>query len=113
MAKAASFFQTEIYREAYDINCCTGILFNHESEFRSKNFVTYTRSLIRHCEYLEAKNQSSIMGRTDIQRDWGYAGDYVVAMWKMLQYSETKDYVIASGKAVRLTDFIAEVFSNS
>jgi GDPmannose 4,6-dehydratase len=110
VAKAASFFQTKIYREAYNINCCTGILFNHESEFRSKNFVTYkiidTALRISKGEKLKLQ-----MGRTDIQRDWGYAGDYVLAMWKMLQNTETKDYVIASGKAVKLTDFIAEVFS--
>jgi GDPmannose 4,6-dehydratase len=109
VAKAASFFQTEIYRKAYDINCCTGILFNHESEFRSKNFVTY-KILETAIRISRGEKTKLIMGRTDIQRDWGYAGEYVEAMWKMLQYSKTKDYVIASGKAVRLIDFIAEVF---
>ena len=109
VAKAASFFQTKIYRKAYNINCCTGILFNHESEFRSKNFVTY-KILDTALRIAKGEKLKLIMGRTDIQRDWGYAGEYVLAMWKMLQNTEFKDYVIASGTTLRLTDFIAEVF---
>lgn len=109
VAKAASFFQTEIYRKAYGVNSCTGILFNHESEFRSKRFVTY--KIINTAKRIaNGENLKLNLGRVDIQRDWGYAEEYVLAMWKMLQRRNLEDYVIASGRVNTLIDFIEEVF---
>ncbi|MDP6586002.1 MAG: GDP-mannose 4,6-dehydratase, partial [Anaerolineales bacterium] len=95
-AKAYSYWQTTNYREAYNMFACNGILFNHESPRRGETFVTrkITRAATRIKEGLQDK---LYLGNLDAKRDWGYAGDYVEAMWLMLQHDQPDDYVIATG----------------
>jgi len=96
-AKVYSFWQTVNYREAYGMFACNGILFNHESPRRGETFVTrkITRAAARIKEGLQNK---LYLGNLDAKRDWGFAGDYVEAMWLMLQKDEPDDYVIATGE---------------
>src|SRR5437763_7046427 len=95
-AKAYSFWQTVNYRESYNVYACNGILFNHESPRRGETFVTrkITRAATRIKEGLQEK---VFLGNVDAKRDWGFAGDYVEAMWLMLQQDKPDDYVIATG----------------
>jgi GDPmannose 4,6-dehydratase len=108
-AKVFSFHQTVNYREAYDMFACNGILFNHESPRRGETFVTrkITRSATRIREGLQDK---VYLGNLDAKRDWGYAKDYVEAMWLMLQQDEPDDFVIATGETHSVEDFLAESF---
>ena len=109
IAKAASVWQTANYRDAYKLFSCSGILFNHESPLRPKNFVT--QKIITFAKNISnGAGKKLILGNINISRDWGYAGDYVESMWKMLQMEEPKDYLIASGKTYTLKDFIKIVF---
>src|SRR5207237_748722 len=96
-AKVYSFWQTVNYREAYGMFAVNGILFNHESPRRGETFVTrkITRAATRIKEGLQKK---LYLGNLDAKRDWGFAGDYVEAMWLMLQHHEPQDYVIATGE---------------
>ncbi len=109
-AKAFAFWQTVNYREAYDMFACNGILFNHESPRRGKTFVSrkISRAATRIREGLQEK---LYLGNLDARRDWGYAGDYVEAMWRMLQQDQPDDYVIATGRQHSVRDFLAEAFS--
>jgi GDPmannose 4,6-dehydratase len=108
-AKAASFWQVEIYREAYDIFACSGLLFNHESPLRPKDFVT--QKIIHGVkEIAKGKLDRISLGNLDISRDWGYAEDYVEAMWKMLQIEKPTDFIIATGKTYSLRDFVKKSF---
>lgn len=108
-AKVYAFWMVANYREAYSIFACNGILFNHESPRRGETFVTrkITRSLARIKLGLERK---VYLGNLDARRDWGYAGDYVEAMWLMLQQDEPDDYVIATGESHSVKEFLGEAF---
>jgi GDPmannose 4,6-dehydratase len=108
-AKVYSFWQTVNYRESYGIYACNGILFNHESPRRGETFVTrkITRAATRIKEGLQ---QKLYLGNLDAKRDWGFAGDYVEAMWMMLQQNSADDYVIATGETHSVREFLDEVF---
>ncbi|MDG2012232.1 MAG: GDP-mannose 4,6-dehydratase [Pirellulaceae bacterium] len=108
-AKVYSFYQTQNYREAYDLYACNGILFNHESPRRGETFVTrkITRAATRIREGLQDK---IYLGNLDAKRDWGYAKDYVEAMWLMLQQDEPEDYVIATGETHSVREFLELTF---
>ena len=110
VAKAAAFWQVSNYREAYDIYACSGLLFNHESPLRPERYVT--RKIISSaCRILNGSSEKLILGNTSIKRDWGWAPEYVRAMWSMLQQDQPDDFVIATGKTYSLDDFVIEVFS--
>ena len=108
-AKVYSYWQTVNHRESYDIFACNGILFNHESPRRGETFVTrkITRAATRIKEGLQDK---LYLGNLDAKRDWGFAGDYVEAMWLMLQQDRPEDYVIATGQTHSVRQFLDEVF---
>src|SRR2546423_10828328 len=108
-AKVYSFGQTVNYRESYNIYACNGILFNHESPRRGETFVTrkITRAATRIREGLQDK---LYLGNLDAKRDWGFAGDYVEAMWLMLQQQTAEDYVVATGETHSVREFLDEVF---
>ncbi len=109
-AKVFSYWQTVNYREAYGMFACNGILFNHESPRRGETFVTrkITRAATRIKEGLQKK---LYLGNLDARRDWGFAGDYVEAMWLMLQQDEPDDFVIATGETRSVREFVEEVFA--
>src|SRR5438046_2134611 len=109
VSKAAGHWFAVNYREAYDLFICNGILFNHESPRRGETFVTrkVTRAVGRIAQGLQEK---LYLGNLHARRDWGYAGDYVEAMWLMLQQKEPDDYVIATGKAYSVRDFVELAF---
>lgn len=108
-AKVFSFWQTVNYREAYGLFACNGILFNHESPRRGETFVTrkITRAATRIKERLQDK---LFLGNLSAKRDWGFAGDYVEAMWLMLQQPQADDYVVATGETHSVQEFLEEVF---
>jgi GDPmannose 4,6-dehydratase len=108
-AKVFSYWQTVNYREAYGMYACNGILFNHESPRRGETFVTrkITRAATRIAEGLQDK---LFLGNIDAKRDWGFAGDYVEAMWLMLQQEQADDYVIATGETHSVKEFLQETF---
>lgn len=111
VAKAASFWQVENYREAYDLYACSGLLFNHESPLRPDRFVT--KKIINGVrEIAKGEVKKITLGNLDIARDWGYAGDYVEPMWKMLQQDSPDDFVIAAGRTHTLRDFVEKSFEN-
>ncbi|MEM7245691.1 MAG: GDP-mannose 4,6-dehydratase [Acidobacteriota bacterium] len=108
-AKAYSFYITQNYREAYGIFACNGILFNHESPRRGETFVT--RKITRAaCRIKVGLQEKLYLGNIDARRDWGYAGDYVDAMWRMLQADEADDYVVATGETHSVREFLERVF---
>jgi GDPmannose 4,6-dehydratase len=109
VAKAAAHWEVVNYREAYGIHACTGILFNHESPLRQERFVT--RKIVNAaCRIAHGSGEILSLGNTDISRDWGWAPEYVGAMWCMLQRDVPEDYVIATGETNSLRDFVAEAF---
>jgi GDPmannose 4,6-dehydratase len=108
-AKVFSFWQTVNYREAYNLFACNGILFNHESPRRGETFVT--RKITRAATRIKLGLAKKLfLGNLDARRDWGYAGDYVEAMWLMLQHDRPGDYVIATGEPHSIRDFLDEAF---
>ncbi|MBU1260073.1 MAG: GDP-mannose 4,6-dehydratase [Planctomycetes bacterium] len=108
-AKVYSFWQTVNYREAYKIFACNGILFNHESPRRGETFVT--RKITRAATRIKLGLQEKLyLGNLDAKRDWGFAGDYVEAMWLMMQQDKPDDYVIATGQTHSVREFLDEVF---
>jgi GDPmannose 4,6-dehydratase len=108
-AKVYSFWQTVNYREAYDMFACNGILFNHESPRRGETFVT--RKITRAAARIKLGLQDKLyLGNLDAKRDWGFAGDYVEAMWLMLQQQKADDYVVATGETHSVREFLDEVF---
>ncbi len=109
VSKAASYWLTKIYRENYEIYCCTGILFNHESSLRSKEFVT-KKIIDVSKRILKNKKIKLELGNVNIYRDWGWAPEYVEAIWLMLQLKKPCDLIIGSGKIFSLKDFVKEVF---
>ncbi|WP_338873230.1 GDP-mannose 4,6-dehydratase [Spirosoma sp. SC4-14] len=109
VAKAAAFWQVANYREAYQLHASTGILFNHESPLRPERFVT--QKIVSAAKRIaKGSNEKLILGNIEIARDWGWAPDYVEAMWLMLQQSMADDYVIATGHTNKLRDFIKTIF---
>ncbi len=110
-AKVFAHWATVNYRESYDMHCSCGILFNHESPRRGETFVT--RKITRAACRIKLGLQDKLyLGNLDAQRDWGFAGDYVEAMWLMLQQEQPDDYVIATGQSTSVRDFLQRVFSS-
>jgi len=110
VAKAYGHFITVNYRESYDLFACSGILFNHESPRRGYEFVT--RKVTDGVARIRLGVDKELrLGNLDAQRDWGYAGDYVEMMWRMLQQDEPDDYVIASGEAHSVRELVETAFS--
>jgi len=108
-AKAYSFYITVNYRESYGLFACNGILFNHESERRGETFVT--RKITRAATRIKLGLQKKLyLGNLDARRDWGYAKDYVEAMWLMLQAEEPEDFVIATGETRSIREFLDATF---
>ena len=110
IAKATSFWQIAQYREAYGVHACTGILFNHESPLRPERFVTQ-KIVAGACRIAAGEQQTLTLGDLTVQRDWGWAPEYVVAMHAMLRLDEPEDFVIATGHTSSLQDFVAEAFA--
>ena len=109
VAKAAGFWQVANYREAYDLFACTGLLFNHESPLRPQRFVI--QKIINGAKDIAAGNlKNMVLGNLDITRDWGWAPEYVEAMWMMLQTQTADDYVIATGASCSLEQFVEKAF---
>lgn len=104
-AKVFSYWITINYREAYDMFTCNGILFNHESPIRGETFVTRKITRIV-AKVATGKSEVLYLGNLDAKRDWGYAKDYVEAMWLMLQQDQPDDYVIATGKTYSVREFV-------
>ena len=109
-AKVYAYWLTVNYRESYDLFACNGVLFNHESPRRGETFVTrkITKAI---ANILAGKQDLLYLGNLDAKRDWGYAKDYVEAMWLMLQQDNPEDYVIATGETYSVRDFLEEAFS--
>jgi len=110
VSKVAAYWYAVNYREAYGMFICNGILFNHESPRRGETFVT--RKITRAATRIKLGLQDKLyLGNLDARRDWGYAGDYVEAMWLMLQQDEPDDYVIATGESYSVREFLEKVFA--
>jgi GDPmannose 4,6-dehydratase len=111
VAKVYSYWTTKNYREAYGIFSTNGVLFNHESPRRGETFVTrkITRAVARISKGLQSE---LFLGNLDARRDWGYAPEYVVAMWKMLQADSPEDFVIGSGTDISVRDFVEMSFEH-
>lgn len=110
IAKAAAQHAVTNYRESYHLYCCTGILFNHESPLRLQRFVTQ-KIVSSAVEIRNGRKEKLKLGRLDIRRDWGWAPEYVQAMWLMLQQETPADYVIATGRDHSLETFVEKVFT--
>jgi len=109
-AKVYAFWSTVNYRESYGMFASNGILFNHESPRRGETFVT--RKITRAVARIKAGLQQKLyLGNLDAKRDWGYAREYVEAMWLMLQQDQPDDYVIATGETHSVEEFLTEAFS--
>ena len=104
-AKQYAHWITIIYREAYEIFACNGILFNHESPRRGETFVT-KKIISALCKIKSSKQKKLFLGNLNAKRDWGHAKDYCLAMWKILQQKKPDDYVIATGKQYSIKNFI-------
>ncbi len=110
VGKASAHWLVTNYREAYGLFCCNGILFNHESPLRPARFVT-RKIVSTACRIKRGSRERLKLGRLDIVRDWGWAPDFVDAMWRMLQKDAPDDYVIATGESRTLESFVATVFA--
>ncbi|MFO0582481.1 MAG: GDP-mannose 4,6-dehydratase [Anaeromyxobacter sp.] len=109
-AKAAAHFVVANYREAYKIFACNGVLFNHESPLRPERFVT--RKIVSAAVRIAGGSGERLkLGNVNVRRDWGWAPEYVDAMWRMLQQERPDDFIIATGKTSSLEDFIAAAFA--
>lgn len=111
VAKVYAYYMVKNYRQAYHLFACNGLLFNHESPRRGETFVTrkVTRAAARIKLGLQAK---LYLGNLDAKRDWGFAGDYVAAMWLMLQQAQPDDFVIATGETHSVREFVEKVFQH-
>lgn len=109
IAKLYAYWIVRNYRESYNMFATNGILFNHESERRGETFVTrkITRTIAEICK---GTKKTLVLGNLDAKRDWGYAADYVEAMWEILQQSKPEDFVIATGEAHSVREFVEEAF---
>jgi GDPmannose 4,6-dehydratase len=109
VAKAAAFLLVANYRKAYGLYACSGILFNHESSLRPERFVT-RKIIATACRIAKGSVETLKLGNMDIKRDWGWAPEYVDAMWRMLQQDQPDDYIVATGQTSSLRDFVATAF---
>jgi GDPmannose 4,6-dehydratase len=115
-AKLYAHWMTVNYRESYNMFCCSGILFNHESELRGKEFVTRKITSLAAVQKLAIENKEIQkiepiqIGNIDAERDWGYAKEYVEGMWLMLQQDTPDDYVLATGETTSIRVFIGYVY---
>jgi len=110
VAKASAFWLVSNYREAYGLFACTGLLFNHESPLRSIRFVS--QKIVHAAKRIsDGSNEKLVLGRLDVRRDWGWAPEYVDAMWRMLQLDEPEDFVVATGVSYSLQEFVQLVFA--
>lgn len=109
VAKVYAYWMTVNYREAYNMFACNGILFNHESPRRGETFVT-RKITIALARIKHGVQKKLYLGNLDAKRDWGFAGDYVEAMWLMLQQNKPDDYVIATGETYSVKEFLEEAF---
>lgn len=108
-AKAAAHYSVVNYREAYNLHACTGFLFNHESPLRASRFVT--KKIVSTAVQIKKGVKTKLeLGRIDIKRDWGWAPEYVEAMWLLLQQDKPRDFVIATGISTSLQDYVSKVF---
>ena len=105
ISKVGSHYLVKLYRKAYNLDCCSGILFNHESPLRGEEFVT-KKIVTQLCEILTNKRKIMYLGNIYAKRDWGFAPDYVEAMWKMLQMKKKDDFVIGTGKSYSIKEFV-------
>ena len=110
VSKTSAFWLVDNYRNAYDMFICYGILFNHESPFRSQRFVTQ-KIISTALRISEGSQEKLELGRLDIARDWGWAQEYVEAMWLMLQQGSAEDFIIATGETNSLEQFVGESFN--
>ena len=112
VAKGSASWLVRNYRDAYGLFACTGILFNHESSLRPERFVT--QKIIRTVKRIATgSSEKLILGRMDISRDWGWAPEYVEAMWLMLKQDKPSDYVIATGLTISLEEFVQAAFNQA
>lgn len=112
VAKSTAHWLVANYRSAYQLFCCTGILFNHESPLRPPRFVT--RKIVRAAVRIARGSPDKLMlGDIGVRRDWGWSPEYVDAMWRMLQIDQPEDFVIATGESNALEDFVAAAFAGS
>lgn len=112
VAKAAATWQVSVYRESYGLFACTGILFNHESPLRPERFVT--RKIVAAAYRIaHGSNEKLALGSINIRRDWGWAPEYVEAMWRMLSRDTQEDFIIATGITQSLEEFIVAVFAEA
>jgi GDPmannose 4,6-dehydratase len=109
VAKAAAYWQVANYREAYQLFACTGILFNHESPLRPERYVT-RKIVAGACRIAGGSGETLVLGNMDVARDWGWAPEYVEAMWLMLQQDAADDYVVATGDTRTLGEFVDATF---
>jgi GDPmannose 4,6-dehydratase len=109
VAKASAHWLVANYREAYSLFACNGILFNHESPLRAPRFVT-KKIVSAACRIANGSPEKLTLGRLDVVRDWGWAPEYVRAMWLMLQQHESDDYIVATGEPNSLQDFVSTIF---
>lgn len=111
VTKLAAYHMARVYRESYGMHVSNGILFNHESPLRGEDFVT--RKITKAIAAIEAGRQERlVLGNLDSQRDWGHARDYVRGMWMMLQQKRADDYVLATGQAHSVRDFVERAFAH-
>ena len=110
VAKSSAHWLVVNYRQAYGLYACNGILFNHESPLRPERFVTQ-KIISAASKIAQGSTEKLTLGRLDIVRDWGFAPEYVDAMWRMMQQELADDYIIATGEANSLQDFVAEAFA--
>lgn len=110
VAKAAAFWQVANYREGYGLHCASGILFNHESPLRPERFVVQ-KSVLAARRIAGGSREELELGDLSVVRDWGWAPEYVDAMWRVLQQPKAEDFVVASGSSCTLQTVVAEIFS--
>lgn len=112
VAKSSAYWLVNNYRDAYGLFACTGILFNHESSLRPERFVT--QKIVRAVKRIAQGSKEQLkLGRLDIARDWGWAPEYVEAMWLMLQQDQPEDFVIATGTTITLEEFVKTAFEQA
>ena len=111
VAKSAAFWEVANYREAYGLFACSGVLFNHESPFRPERFVT-RKIISAACKIAAGEQKNLRLGNITIKRDWGWAPEYVEAMWLMLQQNQADDFVIATGESNSLQEFVETAFQS-
>jgi GDPmannose 4,6-dehydratase len=110
VAKSTAYWLVANYREAYGLHATTGVLFNHESPIRPQRFVT-RKIVATACRISKGSGEKLTLGNLQIRRDWGWAPEYVDAMWRMLQCDEAQDFIIATGESSSLEEFVKEAFA--